>query len=89
MTTKDKREHARSPIDIPVEFSIQGQFYYGLIKSVSKGGVFIETTGTFSVGQEISFYFGKENMDGTIIRVEPQGIGVKFGHWEHFEPENL
>jgi Tfp pilus assembly protein PilZ len=50
-----------------------------LIENLSKGGVFIKTSGTFSVGQEISLFFGKENMDGTIIRVEPQGIGVKFG----------
>ncbi len=49
-----------------------------MIKNISKGGVFTETKGTFSVGQDISFYFGKENIIGTIVRVEPQGIGVKF-----------
>jgi len=78
MTTKEKREHVRSPVDIPVEFIVQGRFYDGMIKNISKGGVFTETKGTFSVGQDISFYFGKENIIGTIIRVEPQGIGVKF-----------
>ena len=44
-----------------------------------RGGVFIKTSGTFSVGQDISFYFGKENMGGTIVWVHAQGIGVKFG----------
>jgi Tfp pilus assembly protein PilZ len=78
MTTKERRESDRDLDDIPVEFSVQGRFYDGMIKNISKDGVFIETTGVFSVGQEISFYLGKENMDGTIIRVEPQGIGVKF-----------
>ncbi len=78
MTTKEKRERARSPVDIPVDFSVQGRFYDGVIKNISKGGVFIKTSGTFSVGQDISFYFGKENMDGTIVWVHPQGIGVKF-----------
>ena len=79
MTTKERREHDRSPVDIPVGFIVQGRYNDGLIENLSKGGVFIKTSGTFSVGQEISLFFGKENMDGTIIRVEPQGIGVKFG----------
>ncbi len=78
MTTKEKREHARSPVDIPVGFIVQRCLYDGLIKNISKGGVFIKTNETLSVGQEISLYFGKEHMDGTIIRVEPQGIGVEF-----------
>ena len=68
-TINEKREFVRGLIDIPVEFSIQSQFYDGLIKSVSKDGAFIETTGVFSVGQEISF-----------IHVDPKGFGVKFGH---------
>ncbi len=80
MTTKDRREFARSLVDIPVEFSVRGRFYDGLIKNISKGGVFIETSGTFSVGQEISLYFGKENIIGTIVWIGSQGVGVKFGH---------
>jgi Tfp pilus assembly protein PilZ len=80
MITKERREFARSLVDIPVEFSVQGRFYDGLIKNISKGGVFIETSGTFSVGQEISLYFGKETIIGTVIWVDPKGIGLKFGH---------
>jgi len=78
MTTKERRKFARNSIDIPIDFTVQGRLYDGLIKNLSKAGVFIKTNGTFSVGQEISSYFGKENMDGTIIWVHPQGIGVKF-----------
>ena len=65
---------------VTIGFIVQGRHNDGLIENLSKGGVFIKTSGTFSVGQEISLFFGKENMDGTIIRVEPQGIGVKFGY---------
>lgn len=80
MTTKEKRKHARSPFDIPVEFIVQGQSYDGLIKNKSKGGIFIETKGTFSVGQKIFFNFRRiETIFGTIAWVNPQGIGVKFG----------
>ncbi len=78
MTTKKRRKFIRGLIDIPVEFSVQGRFYDGLIKNISKGGVFIETSGMFSVGQEISLYFGKENITSTVIWVDPKGFGVKF-----------
>ncbi len=89
MTTEDKRQHVRHAAHVPVDFSVKGRYYDGVITNISKGGVFIKTSGTFSVGQDISFNFGKENMDGTIVWVHTQGIGVKFGHREHFEPENL
>ncbi len=79
MTTKDKRQHVRHAAHVPVDFSVQGRFYDGLITNITKGGVFIKTSGTFLVGQDISFYFGKENMGGTIVWVHAQGIGVKFG----------
>ncbi len=69
MTTKEKREHARRPLNIPVDITVQDRFYHGRVKNISKDGAFIETTGVFSVGQEISF-----------IHVDPKGFGVKFGH---------
>ncbi|HEA69848.1 hypothetical protein LCGC14_2154200 [marine sediment metagenome] len=52
-------------------------------RNVNKGGVFIETGGSFSTEQNISITYqslnlGKENRIGTIVRVEPHGIGVKF-----------
>ena len=94
MTTKKNREHARRPVDIPVDFIVRGRFYRGQIKNMSKGGwikigninernVFVETEMSFSIGQNISMTywspsFGKENRIGTIVRVEPHGIGVKF-----------
>ncbi len=95
MTTKDKRKHVRRPVDIPVEFTVKGPIYQGRIKNINKegwikninnGGVFVETEMSFSVGQVISMtflspHFEEKNKIGTIIRVEPQGLGVKFGHW--------
>jgi Tfp pilus assembly protein PilZ len=95
MTTKEKREHARRIVAIPIQFIVQGRLYQGQIKNmgkegwvknIKKGGVFIETEMSFSVGHVVSMtysspHFGEKNRIGTIIRVEPQGIGVKFGHW--------
>ncbi len=78
MTTKKNREHDRHPVDVPVGFFVQGRFYNGLLKNISKSGVFIETNKTFSIGQDISLNFGKQKMIGIIVRVEPHGIRVKF-----------
>ena len=94
MTTKEKREYVRRPVDVPVDFIVQGRLYQGQIKNinkedwirignVNKGGIFVETEISFSIGQNISMTYespsyGKEKRTGKIIRVEPQGIGIKF-----------
>ena len=93
MTTKDKREYARTPVNMPVDFIVRGSFYQGrvkninkegwIIRNVKKGGVFIETEISFSIGQNISMtypapFFGEENRIGKIVWISPQGIGVKF-----------
>ncbi|KKL09626.1 hypothetical protein LCGC14_2563970 [marine sediment metagenome] len=102
MSTEERREFARSLVDISVEFIIRGRLYQGQIKNmnkegwikvthgvlrrcrnVNKGGVFIETGGSFSTGQNISITYqslnlGKENRIGKIVWVSHQGIGVKF-----------
>jgi Tfp pilus assembly protein PilZ len=83
MTTKDKREYVRRPVDIPVDFIVQGRLYQGWIRNISEDGFLIETEGTFSVGQNISMIysfhlFGQENRAGRIIWVGSQVIGVKF-----------
>ena len=91
---KEKREHVRRSVDIPVEFIVQERLYQGRIKNinkegwirignVNKGGVFVETEISFSIEQNISMTyqspsFGKENRIGKIVRISPQGIGVKF-----------
>ncbi|KKL96201.1 hypothetical protein LCGC14_1846870 [marine sediment metagenome] len=91
---KEKREHVRRSVDIPVEFIVQERLYQGRIKNinkegwirignVNKGGVFVETEISFSIEQNISMTyqspsFGKENRIGKIVGISPQGIGVKF-----------
>ncbi len=68
MTTKENREHARRPVDIPVDFIVRGRFYRGQIKNMSKGGwikignineggIFVETEMSFSIGHSISMTY--------------------------------
>ena len=78
MTSEDKRQGVRAFVNIPVDIVVQDHFYHGWVKNMDTGGVFIKVKWSLSVGQDISFYFLGENKFATVIRVEPQGIGVKF-----------
>ncbi len=94
MTIKERRKSVRFAVDIPTEFIVQGRLYQGQIKNinkegrirignVNKGGVFIKTETSFSVGQKISmryhaFSFEEKKRPGKIIWVGPEGFGVEF-----------
>jgi Tfp pilus assembly protein PilZ len=81
---KGKREHYRKPFFTTVDYSNQDGVYKDFIKDISYGGVFIETSTPFSIGQEISLTFPIPNQQthikitGEIVRVSNQGIGIKF-----------
>lgn len=78
------REYLRKNTFIPAEFTSDGLNFTDVIQDISHGGVFIQTNGNFYVEQKISMTFSipKSEKDitvsGMIIRVDSQGIGVKF-----------
>ena len=83
MTTKEKRDNSRRPHNMPMEFIVQDHRYLGLIKNISKSGLFIETRELFKVGQVVSMTyvfppFRGKNKIGKIISIGPQRIGIKF-----------
>jgi Tfp pilus assembly protein PilZ len=85
MTTKNKRVCIRFRTSKRVEIRARGAVYQGTIADNCDGGVFIETTGRFSEGQDISMTiespkFESEKRTGNIVRITPHGIGVKFNH---------
>jgi len=81
---KGRREHYRKSFLTAVDYSNQDGVYKDFTKDISFGGVFIETSTPFSVGQEISLTFPIPNQQkhikvtGEIARISDQGIGVKF-----------
>ncbi len=79
MTTKEKRQDVRASVRIPVDIIVRDRFYNGWVKNMATGGVFVKTRGVFSVGEKISFYFLGENKSARVIRIESQGIAVRFG----------
>jgi uncharacterized protein (TIGR02266 family) len=81
---KDKREHQRKPFFMIVDYSTEDRVYKEYIQNISAGGLFIETRMPFSIGQEVSLSFPLPNyhkyirIAGEVVRLSPQGIGVKF-----------
>ena len=80
----ETREHPRKPSFIPVECSSEGTPFTDFIQDISNGGVFIQTTGNFYIGQQITLTFSlpkaeeEINIGGEVVRLDSEGIGVKF-----------
>jgi Tfp pilus assembly protein PilZ len=67
-----------------VFFNCGDQRYAGLIKNISRGGVFIETADKFLFGQSIELVIPNTRIDqgkpipGWIVHLSGSGIGVTF-----------
>ena len=87
LDSKRKKRHRtakRKECATTVYFATSDRIYKSDIRDISKTGVFINTTDTFCVGQELLMTFsfpgfGKSfNFNGTVVRGTRQGIGVQF-----------
>lgn len=80
----DYREDSRIPCFLPVDYSTNDRVYQDFINNLSKGGVYIETSSPFRVGQSVSLTFSLPSVQktfkisGAIVRTEQDGIGVEF-----------
>jgi type IV pilus assembly protein PilZ len=80
----EKRKHPRKSSFIPVDCSSEGVSFTDFIQDISNGGIFIQTNGNFYVGQQITLIFSlpkaeeEINIDGEVVRLDSEGIGVKF-----------
>jgi uncharacterized protein YraI len=81
---KENREHPRFSCLIEADFVVEERAYKGFIENISFGGAYIETSETFSVGQEIVLAFQSPNTDdhikviGEITRTDAFGIATLF-----------
>ncbi len=79
-----RRRQARKPFLTVVDFATQGRAYREFIRDLSTGGVYIQTSGAFAVGQEIAMTFSfpggrkQVRIRGHVVRVDDTGIGVEF-----------
>lgn len=80
----ETREHPRKPSFIPVECSSEGASFTDFIQDISNGGVFIQVTGNFYMGQQITLTFSLPKVEeeikigGEVVRLDSEGIGIKF-----------
>jgi Tfp pilus assembly protein PilZ len=80
----DPRKHPRKLCLKSVFFNCGDQSYAGLIKNISRGGVFIETADKFFFGQSIELVIPNSRIDGGkpipgwIVHLSGTGIGVTF-----------
>ena len=80
----DYREDSRIACFLAVDYSTKDRMYQDFINNLSNGGVFIETSAPFHVGQSLSMTFSVPSLSktfkfgGTIVRTEQDGIGVQF-----------
>ena len=78
------RNDFRRVYDRTITFSTQDRQYSALCKDISNGGIFIQTSEIFQLGQlvnlDIPFSHGKKaiKVPAEIVRVNPDGIGLRF-----------
>ncbi len=79
-----QRKYSRKGLLTLIDYNVGDRSYKDFIQDISGSGVFIKTSQTFSVGQTISMTFMSPDnqkpfrINGEIIRVHTDGIGVKF-----------
>ena len=79
----DRRKHLRKPCSFEVTLATWRVFTES-IRDISVGGVFVETSEAFSVGQHVKLMFSPPGggepveINGQVVRILKDGIGVKF-----------
>lgn len=80
----ERRNYGRKAYFTFVDLASQDHAYREFVKNISEGGVYIQTSRSFSVGEEVVVMFSsrdsKEHLKvtGHIVRVDGKGIGVEF-----------
>lgn len=84
MDWKEIREYPRRPAVQQVDYTIGDRFYQDAMRDISVGGMFIETSLSLSIGQEVTvsipFSDGRSpvRVRGHVVRVVRDGIGIRF-----------
>ena len=78
------REYPRRPYATKIIFASKHRFYEGLVKNISRKGVFIESHQTFSIGQQLTMVIplvGKPKgikLKGKVVWSSSEGFGFEF-----------
>ena len=78
------RNDVRKGFEKDISFSVQDRSYQAICKDISNGGLFIQTSEVFTLGQTVllNIPFSDDSREikvpAEIVRVSKQGIGVRF-----------
>ena len=81
---REQRKYSRKDFSRIIDYTVEGRHYRDFIENISESGLFFKPSHTFSVGQTIQITFMSPDyqkpfkMDGEIVRVSTDGVGVKF-----------
>jgi Tfp pilus assembly protein PilZ len=82
--SEERRKDARYKCRTSVQYAVQDSNYTAFIQDISYGGGFIESPASIKVGEAITMYVqytedqNPITMIGKVVRVSPQGFGVRF-----------
>ena len=94
---KEKRQYSRKPLKVEARYQDKsGKVLKGIVRNISIGGVFIETSRPLERGELISLSLDAVDMgkvidiDGKVVRQMPdRGMGIEFIDKENKEIRNL
>ena len=95
LLAENKRISVRKECKIPISYAAQNRIYSDNVADISNSGLFIETKGPLTVGEEIVLSFNMHGYDrpfkikGNIVRSNQQGIGVEFNEVNPYIAEML
>jgi len=81
---KEQRKYSRKDFFRIIDYNVGGRYYRDFIENISEGGLFFKPSHKFSVGQTIQITFMSPDnqkpfkINGEIVRVGTDGVGVKF-----------
>ena len=89
------REYPRLDCFILVDFAAAGKAYRGMIRDISAGGVYIETSENLDRGQNVALCFTLDQANaslpfkiaGRVTRLFKNGIGVQYENITHYQQE--
>lgn len=88
------RKHPRAECLIRADYVARGRSYQGYVQDISAEGAFIES-GKFANGDEVKLTISYSDevepfeLDGEVVRIDPNGVGVRFKHLNQANKEMI
>jgi len=78
------RRHPRKPISVPLKYASSNQDFQGIIKNISKGGLYIKSDHAVPVGMKLKLSIPSKKqakrvkLSGKVVWSDSNGFGIEF-----------